>query len=87
MLAVSFENLLFMILPGQILYIEYLILHLFGRTYKLSSKTMRTDAVFHLNNRLSIPLNFVHFFFYNTRDMSVSCKKNYFVLFIFNAKK
>ena len=33
--------------------------HFNGRTYKaqLSSKSRRTEAVFHLNNRLNAPLN------------------------------
>ena len=33
--------------------------HLYGRTYiaQLSSKNRRTQAVFHLNIRLNVPLN------------------------------
>ena len=57
--AVSFENLFFTIPPGHILYMEYPFRHSYGRTCeaKLSSKHMRIKAVFHLNNRLNIPLN------------------------------
>ena len=57
--AVSFENLFFTILPGHILYVECPFGHSYGRTYKaqLSSKSRRTEAVFHLNNRLNSPLN------------------------------
>ena len=55
----SFENLFFTILPGNILYMEYPFGHLYGRTYsaQLSSNSRRTEAVFHLNNILIIPLN------------------------------
>ena len=57
--AVSFENLFFKILPGNILYMKCPFGHSNGRTYKaqLSSKSRRTEAVFHLNNRLNSPLN------------------------------
>ena len=59
MSAVSFENLFFTVLPGHILYIECPFGHSYDRTYKaqLSSKSRRTDAVFHLNNRPNAPLN------------------------------
>ena len=59
MSAVSFENLCFTILPGHILYMECPIGHPCGGTYKaqLSSKSRRTEDVFHLNNRLDAPLN------------------------------
>ena len=55
----SFENLFFTILPGHILYMECPFGHSYGRTYKaqLSSKSRRTESVFHLNNRLNAPLN------------------------------
>ena len=69
MLAVSFENLFFTILPGHILYMEGAFWHSYGRTYKvqLSSKSMGKEAVFHLNSRLNAPLNlkkktFEHFY-------------------------
>ena len=57
--AVSFENLFFTILPGHILYMECPFGHLYVRTYKaqLSSNSRRTEAVFHLNNRLNAPQN------------------------------
>ena len=57
--AVCFENLFFTILPGHILYIECPFVHSYGIPYKaqLSSKSMHTDAVLHLNNRLNAPLN------------------------------
>ena len=60
MSAVSFENLFFTILPGHILYMECPFGHSNGTTYKvqLSSKNRRAKAVFHLNNRLTAPLNF-----------------------------
>ena len=56
--AVSIENLFFIILPGHILYMECPFGHSYGGTYKahLSSKSRRTEAVFHLNNRLNAPL-------------------------------
>ena len=59
MSVVSFENVFFTILPGHILYMECLFGHSYGRTYKaqLSSKSRRTEAVFHLINRLNAPLN------------------------------
>ena len=59
MSAVSFGNLFFTILPGHILYMECPYSHSYGRTYKaqLSSKSKRTEAVFHLNNRLNALLN------------------------------
>ena len=55
----TFENLFFTILQGHILYMEYPFEHLYGRTYKtrLSSKNWRTEAVFHLNNKLNVYLN------------------------------
>ena len=45
----------FLILPGHILYMECPFGHSNGRTYKaqLSSKSRRTEAAFHLNNRLN----------------------------------
>ena len=57
--AVSFENLVFTILPGHILYMECPFGHLYGRTYiaQLSSKNRCKEAFFHLNNRLNAPLN------------------------------
>ena len=57
--AMSFENVFFTILPGHILYMECSFGHSYGRTNKaqLSSKSKRTEAVFHLNNRLNAPLN------------------------------
>ena len=57
--AVGFDNLFFTILPGHILYIECPFGHSYGRTYKtqLSSKSRRTEAVFHLNNRLNASVN------------------------------
>ena len=60
MSAVSFENLFFTILPGHILYMECPFGHSNGTTYKaqFSSEKWRTEAVFHLNNRLTAPLNF-----------------------------
>ena len=59
MSALSFENLFFTILPGHILYMEGAFWHSYCRTYKaqLSHKSMRTEAVFHLNSRLNAPLN------------------------------
>ena len=59
MLAVSFDNVFVTILPGHILYVECPFGHSYGRTYKaqLSSNSRRTEAVFHLNNRLNSPLN------------------------------
>ena len=59
MTAVSFENLIFIILPGCILYMECSFGHSYGRTYKdqLSSKSRCTKAVFHLNIRLNASLN------------------------------
>ena len=59
MSAVSLENLFFTILPEQILYMECPFGHSYGRTYKalLSSKSRRTEAVSHLNNRLNAPLS------------------------------
>ena len=59
MSAVSLEILLFAILPGHILYMECLYGPSYGRTLKaqLSSKSRRTEAVFHLNNRLNAPLS------------------------------
>ena len=68
MSAVSFKNSFFKILPGHILYMEGASWHSHGRTYKaqLSSKSMRTEAVFHLNSRLNAPLKlkktFEHFY-------------------------
>ena len=59
MSAVCFENLFFTILPGHILYMEFPFVHSYAILYKaqLSSKSMRTDAVLHLNNKLNAPLN------------------------------
>ena len=59
MSAVSFDNLFFTILPGHMLYIGCPFGHSYGRTYKaqLSSKSRRTEAVFHLNNRPNTALN------------------------------
>ena len=59
MASVSFDNLFFTILPGHILYMECPFGHSFRKTYKaqLSSKSRRTEAVFHLNNRLNALLN------------------------------
>ena len=57
--AVSFENVFFTILPGHILNMECPFGHSYGKTYKaqLSSKSKRTEAVFHLSNRLNAFLN------------------------------
>ena len=59
MFAVGFKNLLFTILTGHILYIECPLGHPYGRTYKaqLSRDSRRTEAVFHLNDRLNAPLS------------------------------
>ena len=59
MSAVSFENLSFTILPRHNLYMECSFGHSYGRIYKaqLSSKSRRTEAVFHLNNGLNAALN------------------------------
>ena len=54
----SFGNLLFAFLQGQILYMEYPFWHLYGRTYKaqLSSKIRCLEAGFHLDKSLDAPL-------------------------------
>ena len=59
MSAVIFENMFFTILPGHILYMKCPFGHSCGRTYKaqLSSKSRRTEAAFHLNDRLDALLN------------------------------
>ena len=84
MSAVSFENLFFTILPGHILYIEGAFWHSYGRTYKaqLSSKSMRTEAVFHLNSRLNAPLylkrhlnTFIRIFTRNTSVIALKISK------------
>ena len=84
MSAVSFENLCFTILPGHILYMEGAFWHSYGRTYKaqLSSKSMRTEAVFHLNMRLNAPLNlkrhlnaFIRIFTRNTPVLAFKISK------------
>ena len=84
MLAVSFENLFFTILHGHILYMECLIGHPCGRTYRaqLSSKSRHTEDVFHLNNTLDAPLNlkrnlitFIRIFIINTPVLALKFNK------------
>ena len=43
------------------LYMEFLLGYLYGRTYydQFSNKHMHTEAVFHLNARLNLPLSFI----------------------------
>ena len=55
----SFDNLFFHYSSRTHLYMEYPFGYLHGRTYlaQLSSKNRRTEADFHLNNRLNVPLN------------------------------
>ena len=81
---VSFENSFFTILPGHILYMEVAFWHSYGRTYKaqLSSKSMRTEAVFHLSSRLNAPLNlkrhlntFIRIFTINTPVLALKIRK------------
>ena len=54
----SFENLFFIILPGHILYMECPFGRLYGRTYyaQFSNKYGPTEAVFHFNSILNVPL-------------------------------
>ena len=75
MTAVSFENLFFTILPGHMLYMECPFGHSYDKIYKaqLSSKSRRSEAVFHLNNWQNAPLNlkrnlntFIRIFIRNT---------------------
>ena len=84
MSAVSFENLFFTTLPGHILYMEGAFWHSYSRTYKaqMSSKSMRTEAVFHLNSRLNSPLNlkrhfntFIRIFTRNTPVLALKISK------------
>ena len=63
MSAVSFQNLFSTILPGHILYMKCLYGHSHGRTCKsqLVNKSRRTEADFHLKNKLNAPLNLKKF--------------------------
>ena len=76
--------LFFTILPGHILYTEGTFWHSYGRAYKaqLSSKSMRTEAVVHLNSRLNAPLNlkrhlntFIRIFTRNTPVLALIISK------------
>ena len=74
----------FTILPWHILYIECPFGRSYGRTYKtnLSSKHRRTEAVFHLNNRMNTLLNlkrnlntFIRIFIRNTLVLALKISK------------